>query len=277
VTFTIHTPSPNIKPEDIKLEDLSAMSKDSFPMWALSSGVQMDNNYIDFNHHRYLLPIYADQRDFIVWQKAAQLGATSYMLLRAIWWLLQNQGRKAGLYFPTKDGVELLSQDRVDPLLRSVPDVWKLVQESEKQSSRMALKHIGKSSFYLLHLGGSASKDSTPLDFITFDEVRLCDPQDIDQALERISHSPYKVKVMMSTCHAGDTTVYVRDRATQLVSTKSLRDLQLCYTQYEVLSYNRLGGYRPRWRDIQAVHNNGVKSVVRATPRALMALSSLNT
>lgn len=189
----------NVKPEDITIDSLRHLSESSFALWALRSGAEVDGNKVDFDLHRYLLPIYMDNSDHIVWQKAAQLGATVYMLLRSIWWLKVNQGRKAGLYFPTKEGVELLSQDRLDPLLRSVPDVWNMIQESEKTSGRMALKHIGASSFYLFHLGGKASKDSTPLDFITFDEVRLCNAADIDQALERVSHSPYKVRTFMST------------------------------------------------------------------------------
>lgn len=185
----------NFRPEDISLKDLHHMSKDSFALWALTSGVQVDNNNIDFNFHRYLLPIYLDNSREIVWQKAAQLGATSYMLLRILWWLEKHQGRKAGLYFPTKEGVDNLSGDRLSPLIQSCPSLDAIANRGDK----LSLRKIGKSSFYLYHLGGVASKDSVPLDFIAFDEVRLCNEQDIDQALERVSHSSYKNKVFMST------------------------------------------------------------------------------
>lgn len=63
---------PLPKPEDMTLDDLRYMSKDSFPMWVLTSGIKMDGNMIDFDNHRYLLPIYADQSKEIVWRKAAQ-------------------------------------------------------------------------------------------------------------------------------------------------------------------------------------------------------------
>lgn len=247
-----------VKPEDITIDDLRHLSTESFALWTQTSGVTVDGNTIDFNSHRYLLPIYLCNDTEMVWQKAAQMGATVFMLLKVIHWLHTHQGRKAGLYFPTKEGVENLSKDRLTPLLQSIPDLNSTIDLQDK----LGLRKIGKSSFYLFHLGGVASKDSVPLDFVAFDEVRLCKPQDIDQAMERISHSPYKQKILMSTCHVGDTEVFVRNKTTGHVLTKNLRDLQSCFKEYEVLSYNRLGGYRPRWRDIIAVHNNGIKPVV---------------
>lgn len=200
------------KPEDITLDDLRHMSSDSFALWALTSGVKVDSNVMDFDHHRYLLPIYMCDETEIVWQKAAQMGATIYMLLRALWWLEKNQGRKAGLYFPTKEGVENLSKDRLTPLIQSCPSISDIARETDK----LGLRKVGSSSFYLYHLGGVASKDSVPLDFIAFDEVRLCDPKEIDQALERISHSPHKFKIFMSTCGLPQNDIAARfDLGTQ--------------------------------------------------------------
>jgi len=202
----VRLPAKGKKPEDITLDDLRHLSKDSFALWAQTSGVTVDGNAVDFQSHRYLAPIYLCNDTEIVWQKAAQLGATIYMLLKVIHWLQTHQGRKAGLYFPTKEGVENLSKDRLTPLLASVPDLAGAIDVQDK----LGLRKIGKSSFYLFHLGGVASKDSVPLDFIAFDEVRLCRAQDIDQALERISHSPYKQKIYMSTAGAPGGDIAAR-------------------------------------------------------------------
>lgn len=258
------------KPEDITIDSIRGLSTESFPLWAVTSGAEVDGHKVDFDKHRYLLPIYMDNHSEIVWQKAAQLGATVYMLLRSVWWLRVNQGRKAGLYFPNKDMVEMLSQDRLNPMLRSIPDVWNIINEAEDQASRMTMKKIGSSTFYLFHLGGKASKDSVPLDFVTFDEVRLCSAQDIDQALERVSHSSYKLKIFMSTagmpnCFSGDTTVIVRNKESGAVTKRSFKELENTYEQYEALSYNRLGGYRPRWRPILGVFNQGKREMVKVT------------
>lgn len=255
-----------IKPEDITLDDLQHLSNDSFALWTQTSGVTVDNNPVEFNTHRYLLPIYMCNDVEIVWRKAAQLGATVYMLLKVIWWLHVHQGRKAGLYFPTKEGVENLSKDRLTPLLESIPSLSATIDVQDK----LGLRRIGKSSFYLFHLGGVASKDSVPLDFVAFDEVRLCKASEIDQALERISHSPYKQKIFMSTagmpsCFAGDTEVLVKNKKTNFVTKRKIKDLLESFQDYQVLSYNTVGGYSPRWRNILHAINRGPKRMFEVT------------
>lgn len=267
-----------IKPEDITLDDLRHMSEDSFTLWTQTSGVEIDGNRIDFNDHRYLLPIYCCTDLEIVWRKAAQLGATTYMLLRMIHWLHTHQGRKGGLYFPTKEGVENLSKDRLTPILASIAELNGTIDHTDK----LGLRKIGKSSFYLFHLGGVASKDSVPLDFIAFDEVRLCSPAEIDQAQYRIQHSHYKQKLFMSTaglpnadidarfqmgtqhiwmskCFVGSTQLWVRDKTTGQVSVKRIDELGN-WTQYQALSVDTQHK-KQVWRDITALHYNGVKEV----------------
>lgn len=267
-----------VKPEDITLDDLKHLSSESFALWTQTSGVEIDGNKIDFDKHRYLLPIYMCEDTELVWRKAAQLGATSYLLLRLIHWLHTHQGRKAGLYFPTKEGVENLSKDRLSPILDSIPELNGTIDPSDK----LGLRKIGKSSLYLFHLGGVASKDSVPLDFVAFDEVRLCRPQEIDQAQYRVQHSPYKYKIFMSTCgmpnsdidarfqmgtqhtwlskcFAGDTKLWVRDKTTGQVYVREIRDLGN-WSQYQALSVDTQHK-KQVWRDITALHYNGVKEV----------------
>lgn len=203
----IYVPSQKvIKPEDITMDDLRYMSKDSFALWSLTCGAKVDNNDVDFDKHRYLLPIYLDNSTEIAWQKAAQMGATVYMLLRILWWLYNHPGRKAGLYMPNRDLVDNTSKDRLSPLIQSVPPIAAVTNRDDK----LGLRRIGSSSFYLYYLGGVSSKDSVPLDYISFDEVRLSLDKDIDQALERVSHSPYKYKVFMSTAGMPDSDIAAR-------------------------------------------------------------------
>ncbi len=185
------------RPEDINENTLRTLSNDNFLLWCMASGVIVDGNPMSFNDHRYLLPIYLDDGQLVIWQKAAQLGATIYMLLRMVWWLKNHPGRSGALYFPTRDGADLVSSARLGPLIQSVPELVQLMGENQKDKN--SLRKIGESNFYVFHLGGKASKDSTPLDYLSFDEVRLCKAEEIDQAMERISHSPYKMRVLMST------------------------------------------------------------------------------
>jgi hypothetical protein len=202
----IQSPKKIIKPEDITLDDLHKMSEDNFALWALTSGVKVDHKDVSFNDRRWLIPIYLDDSQVIAWQKAAQMGATIYMLLRILWWLQNNQGKKACLYMPNKELVDNTSKDRLAPLIRSCEVLDKLVNSDDK----LGLKMIGNSSFYLFHLGGVSSKDSVPLDYVAFDEVRLCSPKDIDQALERISASKDRLRTYMSTAGLPETDINAR-------------------------------------------------------------------
>lgn len=206
MSLEIHTPSPIVKPEDITLEELRHVSKDSFPLWCLTSGAEVDNNPIEFEKHRYLLPLYMDQGQEVVLAKAAQMGATVWMMLRVLWWLWAHQGRKAGLYMPNKELVDNTSADRLTPLMRSVPPIAEISDFNDK----LGLRRVGKSSFYMLHLGGKSSKDSVPLDYLSFDEIRLSSDADIDQTLERISHSPYKMKLFASTTGLPGSSIDAR-------------------------------------------------------------------
>jgi len=206
VSVEIHTPTKIIKPEDVTMDDLRYMSKDSFPLWCLANGAEVDNNPVEFENHRYLLPVYADQSDEVVLAKAAQLGATVWMMLRILWWLHAHQGRKAGLYMPNKELVDNTSADRLTPLIQSVPPISEIADINDK----LGLRKIGKSSFYLLHLGGKSAKDSVPLDYVSFDEIRLCNDKDIDQTMERIAHSPYKMKLFASTTGLPGSNIDMR-------------------------------------------------------------------
>ncbi len=184
-------------------DELKILQSKSLAVWAQTAGLKVDGHTFDFNDHKYLLPIYMDQSQEVVWQKAAQLGATVYLLLKLLHWSRFNTV-KCALYFPTSDGVETLSKDRLGPLLRSNIDLIQNVADAEGGVDTLGLKHIRNiygelSSLYMLYMGGRSSKDSVPLDVVAFDEVRLVEEKDIDQCLERISHSKIKNRTFMST------------------------------------------------------------------------------
>lgn len=189
-------------PEDITVNDLNHLSKESFALWCLTSGVKPDHNDFDFDNHRYLLAIYMDMGPEIVVRKAAQTGLSVWSMLRVLYWLETHQGRKAGYYVPTQELAQGMSKDRLSPLMDSCASIKAISDPGDK----LNLKKVGASSLYFNHIGGSASKDSVPLDYLTFDEVRLMDTKDVFQTSHRIAHSPYKMKTYVSTVGMeGDT------------------------------------------------------------------------
>jgi hypothetical protein len=176
-------------------EQLQAVKKVNFAIWAATSDLKVDHRPFDFQSHRYLIPLYLDDSREIVLQKAAQMGATIWMLLRLLWFCLYNSV-KACLYFPTDEATGKLSKDRLKPLILSNQQLADAITDIDT----VGLKQIGKhSSLYLQHMGGEATKDSVPFDMLCFDEVRLLQAGDIDQARERISHSTYKQVMQVST------------------------------------------------------------------------------
>ena len=193
------------------VEQIQALRTANFALWASQSGIEVDNHKFEFDSHRYLLPIYLDEAQELTMMKSAQMGATIYQLLRLLWYA-RHFNVKAGLYFPTSDGVEKLSKDRLAPLIRSNQDLLANVKED---ANTLGLKQIANvhdrvSSLYMLYMGGKASKDSVPLDIVAFDEVRLIDQGEIDQALERISHSTFKVRIFMSTAGYPNQDIHKR-------------------------------------------------------------------
>ena len=165
----IHVPTPIIKPEDVNEDTLRHLSKDSFALWCLVQGIEVDNNKLEFENHKYLLPIYMDNSVELVLMKAAQMGATVYQLLKLLWFLQTHQGTKAALYMPNKSLVDDVSKDRLTPMLASCPELLAMTDPNDK----LSLRTIGKSSLYMLYLEGKSSKDSVPLDLVSFDEVHL--------------------------------------------------------------------------------------------------------
>lgn len=198
--------SPIIKPEDLTLESIHKLGENSLPIWALSNEVHVDHRPLEFNLHRYLLPIYACTDPEMVYLKCAQVGFSIYLMLRLLWFLTVNQGTKAGLYLPNESVALAMSQDRLDPIIESCPAAYKIYDKA----SKLTLRKFGKSSLYIFSLGGVSSKDSVPLDFIAFDEVRLASAKDIDQTLYRIAHSSYKQVAFGSTCGRAGQTIHAR-------------------------------------------------------------------
>lgn len=250
--------------ENLSPNQLTALQNENFALWVKASGLEVDHRPFDFDSHRYLLPLYMDNSKEIVLMKAAQMGATIWMLLRLLWFCgcaYAHRPIKACLYFPTQEGVGKLSKDRLKPLIASNQHLSNITIETDT----IGYKQIGKSSLYLQHMGGEATKDSTPFDMICFDEVRLLNPADIDQARERISHSEYKYVMQVSTaglpnCLAGSTKVIVKSKKDQKVHEMTIRLLTHRYRDYWILSYSK--DHTLCWREINAAKRTGRRNVV---------------
>ena len=180
---------------------LQSYMKRRLSLWAEHSGVEVDEHPFSFAGHAYLFPLFSDRSEYIVLMKAAQMGATIYMLLKAFHMALNHahwgfdHPIKIGFYFPDSKGIGRVVKDRVVPLMKSCNDLRPYSKEQ-----RQDLRPVGKSSLYFLYMGGQSTKDSVPMNALFFDEVRLVKLKEIFQAYARVLHSvPYKYKHHVST------------------------------------------------------------------------------
>jgi len=161
---------------------MQAYMKRRLPLWAEHSGVEVDENPFSFAGHAYLYPLFSDRSEYVVLMKAAQMGATIYMMLKAFHMSLFHASWgfdhpiKIGFYFPDSKGIGRVVKDRVVPLMKSCNDLRPYSKEQ-----RQDLRPVGKSSLYFLYMGGQSTKDSVPMNALFFDEVRLVKISEIFQ------------------------------------------------------------------------------------------------
>lgn len=205
----IHTPTSKLKntPHTVTADTQPQFSSEQLQvmkthpaLWAQLSGLKVDNKEFKFTGHRFLYPLYADRSNDLRVMKSAQMGATIWMALRAFHQALYpyawgfDTPIPIGFYFPGQQGLNLMVKSRMEPMMRNCPDL-----EPYASSGDRMWKPINESTLYFFYMGGKATKDSTPLSSIFFDEVRLMKLADINQAYERVSANDFNFKCHVST------------------------------------------------------------------------------
>jgi len=160
-------------------------------VWA-SRRVRLDGRPFSFDGHEYLRAIYDDTAQHVVLSKAAQIGGTTWALLRSIHACAM--GLSVGYYFPTKTDVLEFSKSRVSPLLAENPFLSKLMSDTDTAG----LKRIGSSYLYLRGMQSTVGMKSIPVDMVVFDELDEAPPESKTLARERLGHSDYKRIIELS-------------------------------------------------------------------------------
>jgi len=99
--------------------------------------IRLDGKPFTFEGHEYLRAIYNDTAQHVVLCKAAQIGGTTWALLRSFHACAM--GLNVGYYFPTKTDVLEFSKSRVGPLLADNPFLARMISETDTAG----LKRIG--------------------------------------------------------------------------------------------------------------------------------------
>ena len=180
-----------MKLANISPSELEALRLENLGVWCALNTFKVDHRPFTFSGRKYLKDIYLCNNPFINVRKCTQVGLTIWMVLKVLHKLRYSEfvgkklAKKAGFYFPVHDSVAKFSKDRLAPLVANIPEFSEVMTDA----GSIELKQFGNSSLYMSYMGGTATKDSTPLDIIFLDETRLMDISEINQVEERLSGS----------------------------------------------------------------------------------------
>ena len=164
---------------------------DPLATWTLSR-IRLDDRPFSFAGHEYLRAIYDDTAPHVVLSKAAQIGGTTWAILRSLHACLQ--GLNVIYFFPTRTDVLEFSKSRVTPLLLENPFLSRLMTDTDTAG----LKRIGEAHLYLRGMQSTVGMKSVPADMVVFDELDETSPAAKAMARERLAHSDYKRVIELS-------------------------------------------------------------------------------
>ena len=185
---------------------MAALKRYDTLCWAKLNKIKFGGMPFQILNHEYQIDPLQGHYKRQCYKKGAQLGFTAIEILRTVHSMIYGRYPQGALYlFPTRDDVTDFSRGRFKPLIEENPPIKRFV----KNTDSVNIKRIGKAMLYLrgARVGQtiegekkSASQlKSIPVDAIRFDEVDEMDPEMVQLALERISHSEVQEEVYLST------------------------------------------------------------------------------
>lgn len=154
--------------------------------------IRLEGKPFSFEGHEYLRAIYDDSSSHVVLSKAAQIGGTTWSILRSLHACLS--GLNVAYFFPTRTDVLEFSKSRVGPLVADNP----FLQKELRDTDTAGLKRIGDAHLYLRGMQSTVGMKSIPVDMVVFDELDEATPDAKSLAKERLSHSDYRRLIELS-------------------------------------------------------------------------------
>ncbi len=177
--------------------DFGSETKSTTPFyqWVENSYLTVDGYPFTYEKHEYLKEPYRDDHPFIVDMKSAQMGLTTWAELRTIYNARFRAFRGILYLFPSRTDVSDFSKGRLDPLIDENPQT---IGQWIRDTDATNIKRIWNAFLYLRGMKSRVGLKSVPADFIVYDELDEAPQNAVDMADERMSHSQYKEKAMLS-------------------------------------------------------------------------------
>jgi len=150
----------------------------------------------------------------LVLMKCAQVGFTVMEMLASIYLGLRFGPATVGMFLPDVDLAGKKSSERFMPVVRSVPDVHRLMTMDAADGSgrksgegNVRTRRIGEALFLFSWTTGRSSTESMPMDVLSFDEVQEMSLDQMEKTRERLSASPVRFTLMGSTANWPDSDI----------------------------------------------------------------------
>lgn len=163
------------------------------------------------------IPTTADEafRYILVIMKCAQVGFTVMEILAAIYLGIKFGPCTVGMFLPDMNLAGIKSTERFMPIVRSIPDVHKLMtQDAADGSGRKAgegnvtKRRLDDALYVFSWTSGRATTESIPMDVLNFDEVQEMTLDQIEKTYERLSASAIRFMLMGSTANWPEADIH---------------------------------------------------------------------
>ena len=152
--------------------------------------------------------IEAAHKKTLILMKSAQVGFTVLEMLACIYMGLKFSPAKMGMYLPDRTLASVKSSQRFMPILRTVPQAYRLLLDSAGfGEGNILVRNVGKSLFYFMWISGLLT-ESVPLDIVSFDEVQGMNLGDMEKTRERMSASNIRFTLLGSTANWEDLDIH---------------------------------------------------------------------
>ncbi len=172
----------------------------SIHSWINNNKIKTENGSpLDFHTHRFLFDIYADRSDFICSKKAAQIGFTTYEILKSLHEAKNEKGPKGEatdiIYvLPTADDVKQFSGGKTNRMIDNNP----ILQEWTKDKDSIEQKKVGEATIY--YRGSWTERTALMISArkLIVDELDRCKPSIVEQYDSRLQHVDRPKKAFFS-------------------------------------------------------------------------------
>lgn len=163
------------------------------------------------------VPTTADEayRYILVIMKCAQVGFTVMEILAALYLGIKFGPCTVGMFLPDMNLAGIKSTERFMPIVRSIPDVHKLMTQDAADGTgrksgegNVTKRRLDQALYVFSWTSGRATTESIPMDVLNFDEVQEMTLDQIEKTYERLSASPIRFMLMGSTANWPEADIH---------------------------------------------------------------------